>query len=242
MNAPADGYTLLLITNANATNTTLYPKLNFNFIRDIRPIASIARGPDVMVVHPSFPAKTVPEFIDYAKANPGKINMASAGNGSGPHMAGELFKMMTGLDMIHVPYRGGTPAFTDLLGGQVQVMFPNIAPAVEYVRTGKLRALGVSTTTRSDALPDISAIATFLPGYEAGDWFGIAAPTKTPADIVDKLNNQINACLADPTMKARFAGMGLLPLGGSPAEFGNFISDETEKWGKVVKFAGLKAE
>src|SRR5499433_3881115 len=240
--APADGYTLLMVGTAQAINATLYDKLNFHFIRDITPVAGIIRTALVVVVHPSFPAKTVPEFIAYAKASPGKISMASAGIGSGPHVAGELFKMMTGVDMVHVPYRGGGPALTDLLGGQVQVYFPTTVSSIEYIRAGRLRALAVTTATRSDALPDIPTVAEFVPGYEASFWYGVGVPKNTPAEIVDKLNEAINAGLADPTIKARLADMGGDVLALSPADFGKLIADETEKWGKVVKFAGIKAE
>ena len=225
---------------SNAINATLYDKLNFNFIRDIAPVAGIIRVPNVMVVHPSVPAKTVPEFIAYAKANPGKINMASAGNGTTPHMAGELFKMMAGVDMVHVPYRGGAPALTDLLGGQVQVMFDAMPSSIEHIRAGKLRALAVTTATRSEALPDIPTVGEFVPGYEASAWFGVGAPKNTPAEIIDKLNKEINAGLADPKIKARLADFGGTVLAGSPADFGKLIADETEKWAKVIKFAGIK--
>ena len=206
--APADGYTLLLCGIFNATNATLYDKLNFNFIRDIAPVAGVIRGAYVMVVNPSVPAKTVPEFIAYAKANPRKLNMASAGIGTGAHIAGELFKMMAGVDMVHVPYRGGGPALTDLLGGQVQVMFPTTVSSIEYIRAGRLRALAVTTATRSDALPDIPTVGEFVPGYEASGWFGVGAPKATPAEIVEKLNKEINAGLADPKIKARLADLG----------------------------------
>jgi tripartite-type tricarboxylate transporter receptor subunit TctC len=240
--APPDGYTLLLAATPNAINATLYDKLNFNFVRDIQPVASIIRGPDVMVVHPSFPAKTVPEFIAYTKANPGKVNMASAGNGSGPHVAGELFKMMAGVDIIHVPYRGGAPALTDMLGGQVQVMFATMSSSIEHVKDRRLRALAVTTATRSEALPDIPTVSDFLPGYEASDWYGIGTANSTPANTVDKLNKEINAGLADPKIKARLADLGGIMLPGSPADFGKLIAEETEKWAKVVKFAGIKAD
>jgi tripartite-type tricarboxylate transporter receptor subunit TctC len=240
--ASPDGYTLLVVGTNSAINATLYEKLNFNFIRDIAPIATIIRQPQVMLVNPSFPAKTVPEFIAYAKANPGKINMASAGNGTGPHVAGELFKMMTGVDMIHVPYRGGGPALTDLLAGRVQVMFLGPVGSIEYVRAGKLRALAVTTETRSDALPDIPTVGEFVPGYESSSWFGVGAPKNTPAEIVERLNKEINAALADPKMKARFADMGATVFASSPAEFGRLIAEETQKWAKVVKFAGIKPD
>jgi tripartite-type tricarboxylate transporter receptor subunit TctC len=242
VHAAADGYTLLFVSPANAINATLYAKLRFNFIRDMTPVASISRGANVMVVHPSFPAKTVPEFIAYAKANPGRVSMASAGNGSAPHICGELFKMMAGVDMVHVPYRGGGPALTDLLGGQVQVYFATTASSVEYIRAGKLRALAVTTATRSEALPDTPAMSEFIPGYEASGFYGLAAPKNTPAEIVDKLNNEINAALADPKMKAQLAEFGGVPMPMTPADFGRLIADETEKWAKVIKFAGIKAD
>jgi tripartite-type tricarboxylate transporter receptor subunit TctC len=242
VNAPPDGYTLLVATFVNAVNATLYDKLDFNFIRDIAPVASIARDPFAMEVHPSVPVKTVSEFIAYAKANPGKINMASAGIGSGNHIAGELFKMMTGVNLVHVPYRGAGPALVDLLGGQVQVMFATMSSSIEYVRAGKLRALAVTVMTRSPVLPDLPTVAEFLPGYEFSFWTGIGAPRNTPAEIVDKLNTEINAALADPKMKARLAEWGATALPGSPADFGKLIAEETEKWGKVVKFAGVKSD
>jgi tripartite-type tricarboxylate transporter receptor subunit TctC len=240
--APADGYTILLVGPANAVNATLYEKLNYNFIRDIAPVASISREPNVMVVNTSVPAKTVPEFIAYAKANPGKINMASSGNGTSVHVAGELFKMMTGVKMAHVPYRGAAPAVTDLLGGQVQVMFASMPSSIEYIRAGKLRALAVTTATRSAALPDVATVGDFVPGYEASSVYGIGAPRATPADVVDKLNKEVNAILADPKAKARLGDLGGTALAGSPADFGRLIADETEKWGKVVKFSGAKAD
>jgi tripartite-type tricarboxylate transporter receptor subunit TctC len=238
--APADGYTLFAASSANAINATLYNKLNFNFIRDIKPVGGITRASQVMVVNPSSSAKTVPEFIGYAKANPGKINYASAGTGTGTHVAGELFKMMAGVNMAHVPYRGGGPALTDLLGGQVQVMFATMASAIEYIRAGELRALAVTVATRSEALPDIPAVADFVPGYETSDWFGLVMPMNTPADIISKLNKEINAALASPVTRARLADLGGVVFPTSPAEFGKFIADETEKWAKVVKFAGIK--
>jgi len=240
--APADGHTLLMIGAANAINATLYEKLNFNFIRDVAPVAGITRQTSVMEVHPSVPATTVPEFIAFARANPGKLNMASAGNGTPPHIAGELFKMMTGIDMLHVPYRGGAPALTDLLGGQVHVMFDSMASSIEYIRAGKLRALAVTTTTRSEALPDIPTVADFVPGYEASAFFGIGAPKSTPAEIVERLNKEINATLADPKMKLRLADFGGTVLRGSSADFGKLIADETEKWAKVVKFSGARPD
>jgi tripartite-type tricarboxylate transporter receptor subunit TctC len=238
--APADGYTLLLIAPSSAINVTLYDKLNFNFIRDIAPVASIIRAPMVMAVNPTVPAKTVPEFIAYAKANPGKLNMASGG--SGQHLASELFKMMTGINMMHVHYRGGAPAITDLIAGQVQVMFLSTLGLIEYIRAGKLRALAVTTATRSEALPDIPTVGDFVPGYEASAWFGVGAPKATPAEIVEKLNKEINAGLADPKIKARLADLGGTPVVGSPAEFGKFIVEETEKWAKVIRAANIKAE
>ena len=240
--APGDGYTLLYVTAANAINASLYDKLNFVFLRDIAPVAGIVRLSSVMVVHPSFPAKTVPEFIAYAKANPGKINMASAGTGNASHVSGELFKMLSGIDMVHVPYRGGAPALNDLIGGQVHVMFDAIGNCLEYLKAGKLRPLGVTVAKGSDALPDIAAIADFVPGYETCGWYGIGAPKNTPAEIVDRLNNEINAALADPRMKVRFAEMGGTIITGSPADFGALVAAETEKWAKVVKFSGAKPE
>ena len=240
--APPDGYTLLLFGSSAAINATLYDKLNFNFIRDMVPVAGIVVVPNVMEAHLSLPAKTVAEFIAYAKANPGKINMASAGNGSMSHVAGELFKMMAGVDMVHVPYRGGGTALTDLLGGQVQVYFPPIIASIDYIRAGKLRALAVTTATRSEALPQIPTVDEFVPGYEASTWFGVGAPKSTPAEIINKLNNEINAALADPKMKARLANLGGVPMPMTPADFGRLIADETEKWAKVIKFAGIKAD
>jgi tripartite-type tricarboxylate transporter receptor subunit TctC len=240
--APSDGYTLLLVSAPAAINATLYEKLSFNFIRDIAPVASISHVPHVMVVHPSFPAKTVPEFIAYAKANAGKINMASAGNGSTPHVAGELFKMMAGVNLIHVPYRSAGPALTDLLGGQVQVMFDNMASSIEHIRAGKLRPLAVTTTMRSETLPDVPTVSEFVPGYEVSNWFGVGAPKATPAEIIDKLNKQINAGLADPKIKARLASLGGTALAGSPADFAKLIADETEKWGKLIRTLNIKAE
>jgi tripartite-type tricarboxylate transporter receptor subunit TctC len=240
--APADGYTLLLINISNAVNATLYQKLNYNFIRDIAPVASISHENYGMEVHPSFPAKTVSEFIAYAKANPGKLNMASPGNGTGPHMAGELFKIMAGVDMVHVPYRGSPPALTDLLAGQVQMMFSPMSSSIEYVRAGKLRGLAVTSAERSEALPDVPAVAEFVPGFQASGWFGICAPAKTPADIIDKLNAEINAGLADAKLKARFADLGATPFAGSPADFASHIAAETEKWGKVVRTANIRAD
>ena len=240
--APADGYTLLLVGAYNAINATLYEKLNFNFIRDIAPVASIGRVPLMMVVNPSVPAKTVPEFIVFAKANPGKISMASAGNGSTPHVAGELFKMMAGIDMVHVPYRGNGPAITDLLGGQVQVLFAGTLEAIEHIRAGRLRPLAVTDTTRLEALPDIPTVGEFVAGYEASAWLGLGAPKNTPTEFIEKLNNAINAGLADPKIKARLAEMGGILLAGSPADFGKFIAEETDKWGKVIRALNIKAE
>ena len=240
--APADGYTLLLVGAPNAINTTLYDKLSFNFLRDIAPVAGISRGCLVMVVHPSFPAKTVPEFIAYAKANPRKVTMASPGNGSSPHVCGELFKMMASIDMIHVPYRGGGQVMTDLIAAQVQVSFIGLTVAIEYIRSGKVRALAVTTATRSDVLPDIPTVDDFVPGYEASAFWGVGAPRNTPAEIVDKLNNEINAGLSDPKLRGRLAEGGGTVLAGSPADFGKFIGDETAKWAKVIKFAGISSE
>jgi tripartite-type tricarboxylate transporter receptor subunit TctC len=240
--APADGYTLLLVGPPQAINTTLYEKLNFNFLRDIAPVAGIIRAPNVMEVNPSVPANTVSEFIAYAKANPGRVNMASAGNGTGPHLAGELFKMMAGVNVVHVPYRGSGPALIDLLGGQVQVMFDALPPSMEHIRTGKLRALAVTTAARSPALPDVPTVSDFVPGYEASASFGVGTPRATPADIVEKLNKEINVALAEPKLIARLTDLGGAVLPGSPADFGKLIAEETEKWGKVVKFAGIKPE
>jgi tripartite-type tricarboxylate transporter receptor subunit TctC len=240
--AAPDGYTLLFFDVSPAINTNLYDNLNFVFLRDIAPIASIVRSPLIMVVHPAIPAKTVPEFIAYAKANPGKINMASTGNGATPHVTGELFKMMAGVDMVHVPYRGAAPAITDLLSGQVQVLFISPLVSIEHIKTGRLRALAVTTATRSDALPDVPTMGEFVPGHEASIWFGVGAPKATPAEIVDKLNKEINAGLADPKIKARLADLGGTPLVGSPADFGKFIAEETEKWAKVIRAANIKAE
>jgi tripartite-type tricarboxylate transporter receptor subunit TctC len=242
VNAPPDGHTLLLATVPNAVNATLYEKLNFNFIRDIAPVASIIRVSMVILVHPSVPAKTVPELIAYAKVNPGKVNMASAGAGSAPHMAGELFNFMAGVNTVHVPYRGQGPALSDLLGGQVQVFFATTPGTSDFVRTGKLRALAVTSPTRAEGFSQLPQVGDFVAGYEASQWYGIAAPKNTPVEVIDKLNREINAALNDPTMRAKFAEIGGEPLAGSPSAFGRFIAEETEKWGKVVKFTGLKPE
>jgi tripartite-type tricarboxylate transporter receptor subunit TctC len=242
VNAAPDGYTLLVATVVNAINATLYDKLNFNFIRDIAPVGGIHREPFVMVVNQSLPATTVPEFIAYAKSNRGKINMASGGVGSGNHLSGELFKMMTGTDLVHVPYRGAGPALIDLLAGQMQVLFATMSSSIGYIHDGRLRALAVTTATRSPVLPDVPTVAEFVPGYEASFWSGIGAPKNAPAKIVDKLNKEINAGLADAKMKARFADLGSTALPGSPADFGKLIAEETEKMGKVVKFCGAKVE
>ncbi len=242
VHAPPDGYTLLLVAPANAINATLFKKLNFNFIHDIAPVAGLIRFPNVMQVNPSVPAKTVPEFIAYAKANPGKLNMASAGNGSTPHVSGELFKMMTGVNMVHVPYRGAALALTDLIGGQVQVMFENPLSSIEFMRAGKLRPLAVTTATRSEVLPDLPTVSDFVPGYEASGWFGVGVPKGTPDEIIDKLNKEINAILSDPKAKARFAELGASLMPGSPADFGKFVADETDKWAKVVKFSGARPD
>jgi tripartite-type tricarboxylate transporter receptor subunit TctC len=240
--AAPDGYTLLLVAPANAINATLYDKLNFNFTQDIAPVAGIIRFPNVVVVNPALPVRTIPELIAYAKANPGKLNMASSGNGSTIHMSGELFKMMAGINMVHVPYRGGAPALTDLMAGQVQVMFDNVPTSAQPVKAGKLRGLAVTSTEPSAVLPDLPVVADFLPGYEASAWYGLGAPKGTPAEIIDRLNKEVNAILADPMAKARLADLGASLLPGSPAEFGNLLADETEKWGKVVRFSGAKPD
>jgi len=240
--APPDGYTLLLVAPANAINATLYDKLSFEFLRDIVPVAGIIRFPNVVDVNPSLPVKSIPELIAYAKTNPGKLNMASSGNGSTIHMSGELFKMMTGINMVHVPYRGGAPALTDLIAGQVHVMFDNLPTSAEHVRSGRLRGLAVTGTARSHVLPDLPTVADFLPGYEASAWYGLGAPRNTPAAVIDRLNDAVNAILADPTSQGRFAELGASLLPGSPADFGKLLADETEKWGKVVKFAGAKPD
>ena len=238
VNAAPDGYTLLSLSPSVATNATLYDNLNFNFLRDIAPIAGVARAPYILVVNPALPPKTVPEFIAYAKANPGKLDMASAGNGSLSHMCGELFKTMAGVDMVHVPYRGSF--VPDLLGGQVQVVFSPISQSIGYIKDGKLRALAVTTATRQALLPDIPALAEFVPGYEAGGWYGMGAPRNTPADIVDKLNKEINAALTDPKMITALADLGAIPMPTTAAEFGKFLAAETEKWGKVIRAANIK--
>ena len=240
--AAPDGYTLLLVAVANATNATLYDKLNFNFIRDIAPVAGLLRVPNLVEVHPSVPARTLPEFIAYAKANPGKVNMGSGGSGGPVHMTGELFNMMAGLKMQHVPYRGEAPALNDLIGGQVDVVFGSVPASIQYVRAGKLRALAVTTSTRSELLPDLPTVAEFVPGYKSSTWYGIGAPKSTPAEIVDRLNLEINASLADPTLKARMADLGGTAIAGSPADFSELIATDTEKWGKVVRFASIKPE
>jgi tripartite-type tricarboxylate transporter receptor subunit TctC len=240
--APADGYTLLLITLANAINASLYDKLNFKFMRDIAPIAGIIRVPNVMNVNPTVPAKTVPEFIAYAKVNVGKVNFASGGNGGGSHVIGELFKAMAGVDIMHVPYRGDAPALTDLIAGQVQVAFPTVPVSVEYIRAGKLRALAVTTAERLEALPELPTVGEFVPGFEASSWFGLGAPKTTRPEIVDRLNREMNLALADPKMRARLALLGGTVLPGSAADLGKLISDETKKWAEVVKVAGIKAE
>jgi len=242
VNAPPDGYTFLLAGVPNASNASLYGKLNFNFIRDIAPVASISRTCLVLAVNPSFPAKTVPEFVAYAKANPGKLNMGSAGIGSGGHLAGELFKMMAGVDLVHVPYRGNGPALTALLGGEMEVLFPTLPSSIEYIRAGKLRGLAITSAMRSEAVPDLPAVGEFVPGYEMSAWYGIAAPKGTPAEVIDKINREINAGLADPKMKTRLLGLGEEPMPMTPADFGKLIADETEKWAEVIKSAGMKAE
>jgi tripartite-type tricarboxylate transporter receptor subunit TctC len=240
--APADGYTLLLVNAANAVNATLYDNLSFNFVRDIAPVAGIMAASSVMMVHPSVPAKTVPEFIAYAKANPGKINMGSGGVGSPSHVAGELFKMMAGVGMVHVPYRGIAPALTDLMAGQLQVYFGALTSSIEYIKAGRLRALAVTTAKRSAALPDLPTVGEFVPGYEASQWYGLGVAKNAPTEIIDRLNKEINVALADPNMKARLADLGGTALAGSPADFGKLIADETEKWAKVIKSVGIKAE
>ena len=242
VNAAPDGYTLLLATVPNAVNASLYEKLNFNFIRDIAAVAGIIRVPMVILLNPSVPARTVPELIAYAKANPGKVNMASAGNGSAPHLAGELFKMMAGVDLVHIPYRGQGPALTDLLGGQVQLLFATTPGTSEYISSGKLRALAVTSATRAEMLPELPPVGDFVPGYDTSQWYGLCAPGKTPPEIVERLNAEVNAGIADPGMKAKLAAIGGEPLPGSPADFARLIAEETEKWAKVVRAAGIKAE
>lgn len=242
VNADPDGYTVLLVNPANGINASLYAKLSFNFIRDIAPVAGIARVPNVMIVPADFPAKTVAEFIAYAKANPGKVNMASSGNGTSIHLSGELFKAMTGVEMQHVPYRGSAPAITDMIGGRVQVMFDNMPSAIQHIRAGTLRALAVTTEKRSPELPDVPTVGDTVKGYEASAWFGMGAPAKTPKPIIDKLNKEINAILAEPEMKKKIAELGGIPLIGPPEDFGKIIVSETDKWEKVVKFAGARVE
>ena len=241
-NAPPDGYTLLFATSANALSVAFYDKANVNFARDITPVTSLVRGPLIMEVNPSLPAKTIPEFIAFAKANPGKINMASAGIGNTTHVAGELFMMLTGTKFTHVPYRGGAPAVTDLISGQVQVYFDGVSGSLDHVRSGRLRALGVTSAERADVLPDVPTIAEFVPGYEAGGWYGIGVPKNVPAEVVDKLNREINAGLADPKLKTRLADLGYMTFGGSSAEFRNMIAQEIDKWARVLKFAGIKPD
>ena len=240
--AAPDGYTLLLVAPNDAINATLYDKLNFNFIRDIEPVAGIVRTPFVLEIHPSVPAQSVPELIAYAKANPGKLSMASPGVGSGPHMAGELFRLTAGIDVVHVPYRGAGAALSDMLAGQVQIVFTSIPASIEFVRTGKLRALAITTATRAGQMPDVAPLGDFLPGYESSLWTGIGLPKNAPAEVVSKLNREINAALEDPKFKARLADFGGISLAGSPADFGKLIASETEKWAKVVKSSGMKPE
>ena len=242
VSAAPDGYTLLLATSGNAVNASLYEKLSFNFIRDIAPVAVITRTPHVMEVHPSFPAKTVPEFTAYAKANPGKVTLASAGNSSPGHLAGELLRMMVGIDLTHVPYRGASQAVIDLVGGQVQVAIVTLASSIEQIRAGKLRPIAMTTETRLDLLPDLPTVSEFVPGFEASGWLGVGAPSDTPRDVIGRLNREINAGLADSGLRAKFADLGLTPIAGSPADFGKFIDVETDKWAKVVNFAGIKPE
>jgi tripartite-type tricarboxylate transporter receptor subunit TctC len=242
LHSPADGYTLLLVNPANAINTTLYPKLGFNFLRDSAPVAGIMRVPNVMEVNPALPAKSVAEFIAYAKANPGKINWATSGTGTSVHLSGELFKLMTGVQLTHIPYKGSAPALTDLLAGTVDVIFDNLPPSLPHIRAGKLRALAVTTTTRSEALPEVPTVAETVPGYEASAFFGMAVPNGTPPEIVDKLNKEVNAALADPNIKARLADLGGILIPGSPSDFGKVVGDETEKWAKVIKAGGVTLE
>jgi tripartite-type tricarboxylate transporter receptor subunit TctC len=240
--SPADGYTLLLVNAVNAINATLFDKLSYDFLRDIAPVAGIARVPNVMEVHPSLPVTTVPEFIAYAKANPGKVNFGSAGSGTSGHISCELFKMMTDVNMVHVPYRGSAPMLTDLLGGQVQVTIDNVAGSIDHIRTGRLRALAVTTATRWEGLPDTPTVGDFLPGFEASGWYGIGTPSKTPAEIVERLNIETNSALADPKIKARLSDLGFAVLAGSSSDFGRLVADETEKWGKVIRAANIKPE
>ena len=242
INSPPDGYTLFVTNPSSAINATLYEKLNFNFMRDMLPVAGIAQAPAVLAINSSVPARTVTEFIAHAKVNPGRINMGSAGVGSTAHLAGELFKSMAGVNLIHVPYRGNAPALTDLMGGQIEVLFPSLGSSIEYVKTGKVVALAVTGDTRSDALPDVPTVAETLPGYQAASFYGIGAPRNTPAEVIEVLNKAVNAGLVDPKLKARLADLGYVPLPGSPATFGKLIADETEKWGKVIRFAGLKQQ
>jgi tripartite-type tricarboxylate transporter receptor subunit TctC len=242
INSPPDGYTLLLVNPANGINASLYKNLNFNFVRDIAPIAGFMRVPNVMEVNPNVPANTVAEFITYAKANPGKVNWASSGNGTSVHLSGELFKLMTGVNLVHVPYRGSAPALTDMIGGQVQVMFDNMPSSIEHIRAGKLRALAVTTAMRSEALPDVPVLADTVPGYEASAWFGVGAPKGTPKDIIEKLNHEVQAALADPKIKAKLAELGGVLMPGTPEHFGKVIVEETEKWAKVVNAAGVKVD
>jgi tripartite-type tricarboxylate transporter receptor subunit TctC len=242
VNAPADGYTLLLANFGNASNASLYANLKFNFIRDVTPVAGIVRVPNLMLVNQSVPAKTVPEFIAYVKANPGKVNMSSAGIGSTGHLAGEFFKMMAGVEFTHVPYRGNAPALSDLLGGQVQVLFASLSSSIEYVRTGKIRGLAITSATRSEAAPDLPAVAEFFPGYEVSSWYGVGSSRNTPADVIETLNREVNAGLADAKLKAQLADQGGIVMAGTPAAFGKLIVDETEKWAKVMKFAGIKPQ
>jgi len=242
VNSPPDGYTLLLVNPANGINATLYKKLPFNFLRDIAPVAGITRVPNVMEVNPNFPAKTVADFIAYGKANPGKINMASSGNGTSVHLSGELFMAMTGVKMTHVPYRGSGPALTDLIAGTVDAMFDNMPSSIEFIKSGKLRALAVTTEVRNEALPDVPVVADTVPGYEASAWFGIGAPKGTPANIVEKINKSVNDALADAKMKVRLADLGGIPMGGTPADFGKVMASETEKWEKAVKFSGASID
>jgi tripartite-type tricarboxylate transporter receptor subunit TctC len=242
INAPPDGYTLLLATLPNAVNATLYPKLDFVFLRDIAPVAGLVRVPMVVLLNPTVPVKSLAELIAYAKNNPGKISMASAGTGSAPHMAGELFNAMAGINMVHIPYRGQGPALSDLLGGQVQILFAAAPGTVDYIKTGKLRALAVTSPTQAEVLKDLPTVADTLPGYEASQWYGLAAPAKTPVEIIDRLNREANAALADAAMKARFAAISGEPIAGTPAQFGKLMADETDKWAKVVKSTGLRIE